>query len=266
MQAADQGRPSCPAVDTANTSAHHFSGTWHNRCSASVNHGYFGEKGAVFGHSHTGIRQYGLRGTGMRQATTRELYDYWNALRGRRTAPERAEIDPAAIRNVLADTFMLDVDIKRHFPFRLSGSRLNALFCDEQKGHSFLEHWPVGEAYNLGAVLMTVADAACPMIATASAAPKGYGEHELELLFLPLRHAGETKGRILGSMTLFRKPPWLGLLPVEELTLRSLGTVNDPAPPKAALIPSLFRSPPPAPHPRSDFETRGHLRVFRGGR
>jgi hypothetical protein len=202
----------------------------------------------------------GHEGSGMKQAATRELYAYWNDLRGRRAAPDRAEIDPAAIRNILADTFMLDVDVGRNFPFRLSGSRLNALFCDEQKGRSFLELWSAAEAYNLAAILMTVADVACPIIATASAAPKGYGEHELELLFLPLRH--ETRGRILGSLSLFRKPPWLGLLPADGLRLKSLATVND-AHTSTSL--STFLHPPRI-HPSQGFETHGHLRVFRGGR
>jgi hypothetical protein len=200
----------------------------------------------------------------MRQATTRELYDYWNDLRGSRAAPERAEIDPAAIRNILADTFMLEVDSRRHFPFRLSGSRLNALFCNEQKGHSFLDLWSVGEAYNLGAILMTVSDVACPIIATASAAPRGYGEHEVELLLLPLRHG--PRCRILGAMSLLRKPPWLGLLPAEKLTLKSLATVNDAQPYETELLSDFLRPPPPGSHPNRAFETHGHLRVFRGGR
>ncbi|MGP0059591.1 MAG: PAS domain-containing protein [Beijerinckiaceae bacterium] len=200
----------------------------------------------------------------MKQPATRELFDYWNCLRGDRAAPDRAEIDPAAIRNVLADTFMLEVDADHRFPIRLSGSRFNALFCCEKKGHSFLDMWSAEEARKIAAVLLTVVDAACPLIAEAAAAPEGYPEQKFELLFLPLRHGGESKARILGSLSLLRKPAWLGLLPVDELSLKSLQKVDGTA--SIAATPKPLRPALPVPHGGADFETRGHLRVFRGGR
>ncbi len=199
----------------------------------------------------------------MKQAATRELFGYWNSLRGDRAAPERAEIDPAEIRNVLADTFMLEVDVEHRFPIRLSGSRINALFCSEKRGHSFLDIWSVAEARKIAAVLLTVIDAARPFVAEAAAAPEGYGEQTVELLFLPLRHGGEFKARILGSLSMIRRPAWLGLLPVEKLALRSLQKVDCSA---AGPDPDPFRPAPPIPFGGAAFETRGHLRVFRGGR
>jgi hypothetical protein len=74
-------------------------------------------------------------------AATIELYAYWNRLRGARSAPERNDVDPGAIRGVLADTFVLDFDDRRGFPFRIAGSRANALFVKELRGLSFLELW-----------------------------------------------------------------------------------------------------------------------------
>jgi hypothetical protein len=69
-----------------------------------------------------------------------ELHAYWNQLRGRRSAPERNALDPGAIRGVLADTFVLDFDSRRGFPFRIAGSRANALFLKELR-LSFLDLW-----------------------------------------------------------------------------------------------------------------------------
>ena len=40
----------------------------------------------------------------------RELFDYWDALRGTRTAPDRSEIDPGAIRASLPNMFVLGLD------------------------------------------------------------------------------------------------------------------------------------------------------------
>ena len=163
----------------------------------------------------------------MKHQATRELYAYWNILRGERTAPQRSEIDPAAIRNVLADTFMLDVDVSRRFPVRLAGTRVNGLFDAEQKGRSFLSLWRGEERRNVAAVLLTVADGACPVVAGAAAAPQGHDECALELLFLPLRHYGKTHSRILGLVKTATSPAWIGLLPVGPLTLRSLRIVED---------------------------------------
>ena len=100
----------------------------------------------------------------MKHPATRELFAYWNDLRGPRAAPDRSDINPAAIRDILADTFMLDVDLERRFPFRLAGTRVNGLFDDEQKGRSFLDLWRAEERRNISAILLTVADGGCPVV------------------------------------------------------------------------------------------------------
>ena len=163
----------------------------------------------------------------MKPQATRDLFVYWNSLRGDRAAPERGEIDPTAIRNILADTFLLDVDVAQRFPFRLAGTRVNGLFDAEQKGTPFLDLWRPEERRNIAAVLMTVADGACPVVTGAVAAPREHQDCGLEVLFLPLRHFGKTHARILGIITMGRQPAWLGMLPLGPMTLRSLRIVDD---------------------------------------
>ena len=51
----------------------------------------------------------------MKLAASGELFAYWNALRGARSAPERNDVDPGAIRGILADTFVLEFDEERDF-------------------------------------------------------------------------------------------------------------------------------------------------------
>ena len=168
----------------------------------------------------------------MKHQATRDLFNYWNTLRRGRAAPERAEIAPTAIRAVLADTFMLEVDLEHDFPIRLAGTRFNGLFDAEQKGRPFLALWRAEERRNIAAVLMTVADGACPVVAGGVAVPAGPGESaSFEFLFLPLRHQGKTHARILGIVTPagVREPAWLGLLPPGPMALRSLRIVEDAA-------------------------------------
>ncbi len=197
----------------------------------------------------------------MRQAGTRELFDYWDRLRGERDAPERSQIDLAAIRGLLHDIFMLEVDAGHRFPFVMSGSRVNALFCAEQKSRSFLDLWPLQEAHNIAAVLLTVVDAACPVIACADARPEGYAKADLEILLLPLHHNGRAQARILGLAATAAKPTWLGLLAIEQLTLRSLRAIDGTALPATSLGAEFS-----APQRLAAAEIRRHLRVFQGGK
>src|SRR5579863_3160979 len=125
-------------------------------------------------------------GNVMKHHATRELFDYWNRLRGSRAAPERAELDLAALRGLIADMFMLKVDAAHLFPFVLSGTRINALACAEQKGCSFLDLWAPSDAQNVAAMLLRAMDASCPVLAHATATPEGWPAHDIEILFLPL--------------------------------------------------------------------------------
>ena len=73
-------------------------------------------------------------GDQVKLAATMELYAYWNRLRAARSAPERNDVDPGAIRGVLADTFMLDFDAKRGFPFRIAGLESQRVFHEGAEG------------------------------------------------------------------------------------------------------------------------------------
>lgn len=158
----------------------------------------------------------------MRQSVTKELYSYWSRLKGGRSAPERSEIDPAEIRDALADAFIIEIDRRGAFPIRLWGARLSALWLTDQKGKSFSELWKEGDRRDLAALMLTVVDEAAPVVAGVQGMAAGTLESvELELLLLPLRHFGRTHSRVLGSLAPARPPNWLGLAPIGPLSLRS---------------------------------------------
>lgn len=166
----------------------------------------------------------------MRQATTLELYEYWNHLRGARLSPERAEIDPAAIRHILADTMILESDDERRFPVRISGTRLNALFLDEQKGRSFVDLFTPEERPSVSVMIQSVLDEARPLVAGLTAAPEDARPVNLELLLLPLRHHGKTHARVLGALTPTAIPAWLGLRPASCLRMVAMRYIDDGEP------------------------------------
>ena len=162
----------------------------------------------------------------MRHAVTKDLFAYWNRLRGARAAPDRADIDPAAIRHVLADTFIVEIDAHCAFPIRLCGTRLNALWLSDQKGRSFLELWREEDQRNVAAALLTVIDGVTPVVAGVRAQPVSEPSLDLELLLLPLRHFGKTHSRLLGSLSAGYQARWLGLVPAQPLELHSLRVIG----------------------------------------
>ena len=69
------------------------------------------------------------------------LFQYWNRLRAGRAAPKRTEIEPADIKTLLADTFILEKDARGEAVFRLAGTRLCASYGRELKGFAFASLW-----------------------------------------------------------------------------------------------------------------------------
>ncbi|MGD9545725.1 MAG: PAS domain-containing protein [Methylocystis sp.] len=163
----------------------------------------------------------------MRLRVTRNLYEYWDGLKGERSAPDRAEIDPLAIRHILADTFIIEADADRPFPLRLCGARINALWLKEQKGHHFLSWWTGRHQEEIAEAIRKVINDGIPIVAYAQAGAEEENAAEFELLLLPLRHFGKSHSRVLGSLAAVRPLPWLGICPVGPLDLLATRAANE---------------------------------------
>jgi hypothetical protein len=196
----------------------------------------------------------------MRQTGSHELFAYWDRLRQGRSAPKRTDLDPAAMRHVLMDTFILEIDAANGYPFCLTGTRLNALFTKELKGSSFLSLWQSAQRPEIVSMLRIVTDDVSPVVAGAEAAPQGYDRMQFELLLLPLRHHGKTHSRLLGRIAPAKPPVWLGLVPVPALDLTSMRVLD--AWNSALGMQSEAR--PFGHFPEQAFERRGHLRIYSG--
>lgn len=175
----------------------------------------------------------------MRQAPTQELYSYWNRLRGARLSPEREEIDPTEIRNILADTMMLEVDEERRFPVRISGTRLNALFLGEQKGRSFVGLFAPEERPAASELISAVVDGVRPVVAGILAElDDDEPPAHLEWLLLPLRHHGKTHARVLGMLTPTSAPRWFGLRAAKQLRVMAMRFVGEEEAAPLSLLPA----------------------------
>jgi hypothetical protein len=195
----------------------------------------------------------------MRHSSTRVVFAYWDALRGDRLSPDRAEIEPSAIRHALADTLMLEIDTAAGHPFRLAGTRLCALFGRELKGSAFVDLWTGAACRDGHALVETVLGETAAVVAGVVATTRADRTVLLELLLLPLRHARRPNSRILGVLSASESPEWLGRDAVADLSLRSLRVIGT-----AMRHDMSTLLPPSGAFGRP--EKRGHLTVYRGGK
>src|SRR5690606_28646850 len=167
----------------------------------------------------------------MKHEATIALFQYWNRLRGKRPAPRRTEIEPADIKSLLADTFILEKDTRGEAVFRLAGTRLCATFGRELKGYSFPSLW----AHRDQRVLARFAHAAFHDKSVVAVTLDGISasgrSNPFEMVLLPLE-GGLGSPRSLGAITALEKPFWLGADPIIESridTLRVIDPEREPA-------------------------------------
>lgn len=193
----------------------------------------------------------------MKHAASRGLFAHWTERRGIRALPERGDIEPAAIRAALGDTFILGAEPGEELRFRLAGTRVCALFGRELKDETFAALWDAGHQAAMRRLLATLGEEEIGVVAGARGrTPEGFS-CDLELLVLPLRHRGRSGRRMLGALAPLTVPVWLGSSRLDPPSLGSLRYLIETLEPAAPLLPaaSFGRE-----QPRRDFV------VYEGGR
>ena len=158
----------------------------------------------------------------MQKTSTKTLYEYWNGLRGARSAPDRRDIDPTRIRAALANTFILEMGSDNEFTFRLAGSHLCTAYCRELKGRSFTNLWDKRDRDALDTLIRAVTEDHAAALVTFQGTTAVNTKVSFETILLPLRHNGSTQSRILGAMTALEEPYWLGVQPILEQRITGL--------------------------------------------
>lgn len=171
----------------------------------------------------------------MKHPSNRELFDYWNERRGERLAPERAEIEPSAVRQVLGDTFVLQVNGIDNHLFRLAGTRLCALFGRELKSKSFMKLWQRSGQTAVRELIAVVMEEKIRSVASVTGATSDdmLAPVNLEMLLLPLAYHSRGEARVLGALAPMAATYWLGAKAIGPLALgmfRHIGAAADTAP------------------------------------
>ncbi len=165
----------------------------------------------------------------MKHATSRMLFAYWDALRGERAAPDRGEIQPGAMRHILADTFILAREDDRIATFRLAGARICALMGRNLRDVPLRDLWAKAEDEDAERLADIVLEDTAGVVAGLQAWNHNGSELPMELVMLPLRHRGRTHDRLIGALSPATVPSWAGLVPLCRLSIRSLRII-EPSP------------------------------------
>jgi len=174
------------------------------------------------------------------------LFLYWNRLRAGRRAPLRHEIEPADIKTLLADTFILERDGRGEAVFRLAGTRLCAIFGRELKGFAFASLWTERDRRVVSRLIDRAFIDKTVIVISFKGISRSGRHNPLELTVLPL-DGGTTHPRILGSLVPVERPFWLGADPIVASQVETLRIVdpdrepvflaNRPATPVPSLAP-----------------------------
>lgn len=162
----------------------------------------------------------------MRHQVSKDLYAYWDNLRGERSAPDRADIDLRAIRDILADTFIIEEGADGAYPVRVSGARVENLWGQGRQGACFTQLWRPADRLGVEAGLANVVENASHVVASVRLHAPGDARLDLELLLLPLRHFNRSHTRILGALTPLSPVDWLGQTPISPLEMISMRCVE----------------------------------------
>lgn len=202
------------------------------------------------------------------------LFQYWNRLRRGRPAPKRTEIEPADIKALLGDTFILERDMRGEAIFRLAGTRLCAVYGRELKGFAFTSLWREPDRRLMARLTANVFQSKSVLAFEFEGFAREDRSATFEFLLLPL-DGGTENPRCLGVLSPASKPYWLGAHPVVDAKLGSVRLIdpdrdplflkNRPAVPLPSVPPLSEESPPLPPGLPAGRRIR-HLLVLEGGR
>ena len=139
----------------------------------------------------------------MKHPSSREFFAYWDAKRGDARAPDRSEIQPGAVRELLGDIFVLSYEHDAGYPFRVAGTRVSALLGRDLKDTSFSSLFTPDSRREIEGVINYVAEEMLPAIAGITATSEDGTTAHLELLLLPFNNRAHAPISLTGSLAPF---------------------------------------------------------------
>lgn len=139
----------------------------------------------------------------MKHPSSREFFAYWDAKRGDARAPDRNEIEPGAVRELLGDIFVLSYDADAGYPFRVAGTRVCALLGHDVKDTSFSALFTPDSRREIENIVSHVAEEMLAAIAGITATADDGKTAHLELLLLPFNNRAHAPVSLTGVLAPF---------------------------------------------------------------
>src|SRR4030095_10741247 len=139
----------------------------------------------------------------MKHPSSREFYAYWDKMRGNAAAPDRSEIEPSAVRELLGDIFVLSYDSEAGYPFRVAGTRVCALLGRDLKDTSFSALVRADSRREIEDIVTYVAEEMLAAIAGITATSDDGTTAHLELLLLPFNNRAHAPISLTGVLAPF---------------------------------------------------------------
>jgi len=139
----------------------------------------------------------------MKHPANRAFFAYWDDKRGAAAAPDRSEIEPDAVRELLGDVFVLACDPTADYPFRVAGTRICALLGRDLKGHGFAALFAPASRREIEDVLGIVAEETLAIVAGVTATASDGATAPLELLLLPFNPRAHSPLSMTGLLAPF---------------------------------------------------------------
>jgi len=168
----------------------------------------------------------GPRVLALTQPGTKLVFDYWNALRNGRRLPRRSEVDPAALRALLPNVFILQRYDSEHVVFRVAGTALCAAFGRELRDHNFVTLWSRNCQPVIRDLLLQLAEKAQVATVRADGATLDKRTLSTETVLLPLADDWGAQTRILGFAGFGREEASLGWRKLVRLDIAALALVD----------------------------------------
>ncbi|MEH2518556.1 hypothetical protein V1279_004129 [Bradyrhizobium sp. AZCC 1610] len=168
----------------------------------------------------------------MKHRSSREFFAYWDAKRGDARAPDRSEIEPGAVRELLGDIFVLSYDNDAGYPFRVAGTRVSALLGRDLKDTSLVALFTPDSRREIEDIVSYVAEEMLAAIAGITATSEDGTTAHLELLLLPFNNRAHAPISLtgvlapfesdLGTISDFKVTSWRYLHRPQKLAPRAL--------------------------------------------
>lgn len=137
----------------------------------------------------------------------RELFRYWERLRGERSAPSRDQIDLRAMAAILPWVGILERDgARRSYRWRVAGTGITSLWGRSLAGRELTVGWPDFERRTVVWALDAVTVRLQPFVARLNVMGADNGPVGIELLALPVEARAPGAIQVLCALLPFRDP------------------------------------------------------------